>query len=92
MKSQGSEPLSRRMTVFFNGDLLERHEGDEMLTEAEFAARVGVVSRSRAATPKLEASEEELKSGGSTPKSAVAATAPAQPQTTTYPPLEPVTR
>lgn len=92
MKSQGSEPLSRRLTVFFNGELLERHEGDEMLTESEFAARVGVVSKARGSAPKLEASDDELKSAASAPKPSAAPTAAASPPTTTYPPLEPVTR
>lgn len=92
MKSQGSEALSRRLTVFFNGDQLERHEGDEMLTESEFAARVGVVSKARGNVPKLEASDDELKSSASAPKSTATPTAAAPTQTTTYPPLEPVTR
>ena len=95
MKSPDTEQVSRKLTVFFKGDALERFEGDEMMTEAEFAAQFAPPKKSDKAAPTLEASEEALKAfAPATPKApeavptAVATPTPAP----VYPPLEPPPR
>jgi outer membrane protein assembly factor BamE len=92
MKRRGVEAQSYRLTVFFKGDLLDRQEGDEMPSEAEFVQRI---SRERKIkVPTLEATEEQLAkfppAGGdaAAPGPDVPA-AQAQPGGS-YPPLEPV--
>jgi outer membrane protein assembly factor BamE len=92
MKTQGSEPISRKLTVFFKDDLLARFEGDEMMTESEFAAKVAVPKKGETTPRVLEASEEALKAfAPAAPKpEAAGATGPMPP--TVYPPLEPATR
>lgn len=97
LKRQGLEPQQRKLAVFFRNNLLERFEGDDMPSEAEFVASLG--SKGKAGkVPELEASEEALKqfstsrppaagpASTATPAStpAPAATAPAA----SYPPLE----
>jgi outer membrane protein assembly factor BamE len=87
LKRQGAEPQSRKVTLFFKGDVLERIEADELPSEAEFVATLKSKPVS-GPQPVLEASEESLKKFPVAPKPAPAplpaATAPA-----TYPPLEP---
>jgi outer membrane protein assembly factor BamE len=92
MKTQGSEPISRKLTVFFKGDLLERFEGDEMMTESEFAAKVAQPKKGDATPRVLEASEESLKALAPATPIPEAAVAPAPAVPTVYPPLEPATR
>src|SRR5260221_534834 len=41
IKRPGVDSQVRKLTVFFNGDLFARSEGDEMPTEAEFVASLG---------------------------------------------------
>jgi len=87
LKRQGAEPQSRKVTVFFKGDVLEHIEADELPSEAEFVATLKSKPVS-GPQPALEASEESLKKFSVAPKPAQtplpAATGPA-----TYPPLEP---
>jgi len=88
-KRQGLEPQSRRVTVFFKQDVLERIEADELPTENEFVASLDS-GRVAGPVPVLEMA----------PESAIAASAPAsvsqtqvQPKTSaSYPPLESSTR
>lgn len=92
MKSPDAEPLSRKLTLFFKGAVLERFEGDEMMTEAEFAAKFTPPKKSDKAVPTLEASEEALKAFAPAALKAPealpsAAATPAPP--VVYPPLEP---
>ena len=92
LKRQGVEPQSFKYTVFFKGDQLERFEGDNMPSDAEFIATLAS-ARKFGKPPALEATEEQLKSAekaasaktasGDTGK-ATAEPAPA----TVYPPLE----
>lgn len=87
LKRQGVDAQQRRLTVFFQGDTLERFEGDTMPSEAEFVAALD--RRRTGKVPRLEATEAELRSfdGKRTP----AAPAPAQPAAAApadYPPLE----
>ena len=59
-RRQGLEPQSRKLTVFFKGDLLERTDAEPLPTEAEFVASLDS-SRSTAKVPVLEMTEEQLK-------------------------------
>jgi outer membrane protein assembly factor BamE len=95
MKRQGVEPQQRRLTVFFEGDVMARTEGDTMPSEAEFVATLDN-RRSGGKVPVLEATEEQLRAAASraaTPAAAAAAAAPPEPgPTRSYPPLEPGAR
>lgn len=89
MKRQGVEPQQRRLTVFFKGEGMDHVEGDTMPSESEFVA---TLDRRKAGgkVPRLEATEEELRSFGGklpppvAPQAALTAPSPA----TNYPPLE----
>ena len=85
-RRQGSESQSRRVTVFFKGDLLERFESDDVLpSEAEFVASLGGNSQP-AKVPVLEASPESLQKF---PAPKPTETQPLPPLPASYPPLEP---
>lgn len=87
-KRQGQPSQSRKLTVFFKGELLERFEGDELPTEAEFVASLDVRRKSDK-PPVLQATEEQLKVFQEhNTKAAPAQTVPAVLTGTTYPPLE----
>lgn len=87
---QGVPAQERKLTVFFKGDTLERYEGDEMPTEAEFVAALDN-RRQGAKVPPLEATEEQLRKFSVTHTEP--APAPAQPPVSAdYPPLEPPAR
>jgi outer membrane protein assembly factor BamE len=60
LKRQGVSQQSRKFTVFFNREGMDRVEGDEMPSEAEFVATLDN-RRKDAKVPVLEASEESLK-------------------------------
>jgi outer membrane protein assembly factor BamE len=94
LKRQGVAPQERKLTVFFKDDQLERFEGDEMPSEAEFVASLDS-KRKPGKVPQLEATEESLKqfsSGRTAPPSPAAPPAPAGAPAATYPPLEPPAR
>jgi outer membrane protein assembly factor BamE len=86
LKRQGAEPQSRRVTVFFKNDVLERVEADELPSEAEFVATLKSEPKP-GPLPALEAPKEKLQEfPAAPPKPAAPATAaPAA----NYPPLEP---
>ena len=89
MQRQGVQPQRYRLTVFFNGDVLERFEGDDMPSETEFVQRI---SRERKVkVPRLEATEEQLaKFPAAAGPAGAASAAPAAAQPAgSYPPLEP---
>jgi outer membrane protein assembly factor BamE len=88
IRRQGVDPQAYRLTLHFKGDLLDRFEGDEMPTEAEFVARLDV-RKGEAKPVRLEATEEELSrfSPATTERKAAAEQ---QPGPANYPPLEPV--
>lgn len=82
---------SRKLTVYFQGDELQRTEGDAMPSESEFVSTLQV-NKPRRAVPVLEASEAQLArfparapDTGST--ASQLPTAPELPAK--YPPLEP---
>jgi outer membrane protein assembly factor BamE len=92
IRRQGVEPQQRRLTLFFNGELLDRFEGDPMPSEQEFVAAVD--ARGRAGkVPVLEATEDQLKKfepGKDKSKEAEAESSSASlpPLPPSYPPLE----
>jgi len=86
-RRQGHEPQQRRLTVFFQGDQLERVESDDLPTEAEFIASLDAKKRDRK-VPVLDASEAALKAFAEQNKP-VPTAAEAVPPITNYPPLEP---
>ena len=87
-KRQGQPPQQRKLVVFFKGEVMERFEGDELPTEAEFVASLDVRRKSDT-PPVLQATEEQLKAFQErNAKAAPAPTAPAVVPGTTYPPLE----
>lgn len=93
LQRQGVEPQSRRLTVYFKGNELERFEGDTMPSESEFVAAIDAKRRGKA-VPQLEATEAQLKRYDSAASNAQSA-APAQPEpqaARSYPPLEPGAR
>ncbi len=97
-KRQGAEPQARRFTVYFKGDTLERFEGDNLPTEAEFVASLDSGRRALGKAPVLEATEESLSKfvpsdkTPAAPPAATAAAKPLPPLPERYPPLEPSTR
>lgn len=87
-RRQGVEPQSRRVTVFFKSDVLDRFEAGDLPTEAEFVASLDSGRRSGKA-PVLEASEESLAKFAAAKPAATASqpkTLPPLPES--YPPLE----
>jgi outer membrane protein assembly factor BamE len=91
LKRQGLPQQRRQLTVFFNGENMERVEGDAMPSEAEFVATLDRRGKG-GKVPPLVATEEQLRAiSTKTPAAAAAAAAPppAAPATTVnYPPLE----
>lgn len=87
LKRQGGEPQSRRVTVFFKDNVVERIEADDLPSEAEFVATLKSNPKVDK-LPRLEASEEGLKKF---PAPAQAPVAPSSVQSAPpdYPPLEP---
>jgi outer membrane protein assembly factor BamE len=90
LKRKGLAAQQRRLTAFFNGEVLDHVEGDTMPTEAEFVStleRRGKPGK----VPPLEANEAQLRAFGSGNKAEPAAAAPAPatpPASVNYPPLE----
>ncbi len=93
IRRQGVEPQERHLTVFFNGELMDRFVGDEMPSEEDFVATLDTRKKS-GKVPTLEASEEDLKKFA--PKdektdkadTAAASSAAVPPLPAAYPPLE----
>ncbi len=88
IRRQGAEPQSRRFSVFFKGDLLERIEGDPLPTEAEFAAKLDT-RRITNKLPELKATEADLaKFPAKSPASADSPVPAPSVGSVAYPPLE----
>mgnify|MGYP001627460287 CR=1 FL=1 len=91
LRRQGVPAQQRRLTVFFANGMLERHEGDEMPTEAEFVTALDN-KRRNAKIPPLEATEEQLRAFSARQPAAAAPAAPPAPAApaapANYPPLE----
>lgn len=91
LRRKGVDAQTRRLTVYFKGEVLERFEGDEMPTEAEFVATLDS-RRKPGKVPVLEISEERLKQlpARTEPAPDPVAQSAAQPApAASYPPLEP---
>jgi outer membrane protein assembly factor BamE len=89
IRRQGVDPQERHLTVFFNGELLDRFEGDEMPSEEDFVAKLD--SRKKTGkVPQLEATEDELKkyAPAKDEKADAAKSASLPPLPAAYPPLE----
>ena len=88
LKRPGEEVQTRKLTVFFQGDALERHEGDNMPTETEFVASLGAKG-GKGKVPALEATPEQLARHPVTAQPAAQpVAAPLEPAAISYPPLE----
>lgn len=88
-KRQGLAPQARKVTVFFQGDALERMQADDLPTEAEFVASLDS-GRKSAKVPVLEMTPESLQQVPAPAKNAEPK--PLPPLPASYPPLEPVDR
>jgi outer membrane protein assembly factor BamE len=98
LKRQGVEAQKRHLTVFFKDELMDRVEGDTMPSESEFVSTLEN-KRKLGKVPRMEATEEELKSfqaknqpaasaSASSGAASAAAAVPAPATPTNYPPLE----
>ena len=87
IRRPGVEAQQRRLALFFKDDALERFEGDEMPTEAEFVATLDS-KRKSAAVPPLEASEDKLRQFAAENRQPAEPALPPPAPLTAYPPLE----
>jgi outer membrane protein assembly factor BamE len=85
-KRQGSEPQSRKVTVFFEGDVLMRVDADALPSEAEFVTSLDS-GRVSGPVPVLEMPAAKLQPKVKPVVPSNAAPLPALPSS--YPPLEP---
>ena len=86
LRRQGESAQSRRVTIFFKGDVVERIEADELPSESEFVATLKSPEKLGPA-PSLVASPESLKKFE--PATKAPTPAPLPPPAANYPPLEP---
>ena len=84
-RRQGQTPQQRRLTVFFQGETLERFVSDELPSESEFVASLDV-RRQTGVIPPLQATEDQLKRFPVTKPEVVPN--PQAPSAESYPPLE----
>jgi outer membrane protein assembly factor BamE len=89
LNRQGIEPQSRKLTVFFKNDVLERFDADALPSESDFVATLGS-SVPAGKVPVLEATPESLQQFPPPAKAPEAK--PLPPLPASYPPLEPATR
>lgn len=87
-KRQGQPEQARRVTVFFEGDVLARIQADELPTEAEFVASLDSGRRSVAVLPVLELPPEALPAARPAASAAQPAASAALALPASYPPLE----
>ncbi len=88
LKRPGEDVQTRKLTVFFQGDVLERYEGDPMPTETEFVATLGSGAK-KGKVPVLEATPEQLARYPASARPTTPPTAaPLEPASISYPPLE----
>lgn len=87
LKRQRSEPQSRKVTVFFKNDVVERVEADELPSEVEFVSTLRTPVQT-GTPPVLEATPKSLEKFPVQPKPVtVPASVTAAPEVA-YPPLE----
>ena len=92
MRRKGVEPQRFKLTAFFNGEVLDRIEGDDMPSEDEFVKRISTVTKTPKVPP-LEAKPEQLEKFRASNKSKGGAPdeddLPSSAAPQDYPPLEP---
>ena len=88
LKRQRTEPQSRKVTIFFKNDVVERIEADELPSEVEFVSTLRTPVR-KGPLPAMEASEKSLEKFPVTPKPATPAVGASVSAPAAYPPLEP---
>jgi outer membrane protein assembly factor BamE len=92
LQRQGAQPQSRKVTVFFKNDLLDRVEADEVPSEKEFVSTLRS-NAPKGPLPVLEMSADKRKATGASdgkPAAAAATAVPSAPiDPSAYPPLEP---
>lgn len=88
LQRQGAAAQSRKVTIFFKEDLLERVEADELPSESEFVATLKS-NITVGPLPSMVAPEESLKKYPATARPAAAAPVLPAPPPGDYPPLEP---
>lgn len=92
LQRPGVEAQTRKLTVFFKDNVMDRVEGDEMPSEAEFVASL-TTKVAKPKVPQLEATEAQLARFSKTePAAAPSATLPPLRPATSYPPLESTSR
>jgi outer membrane protein assembly factor BamE len=89
IKRAGTQPLQRRVSVFFENDRVTAIEADDLPTEAEFTARIDSQIKGKIKIPKLQATAEDLKPYERKPSDAPQAPVAPPPVNMAYPPLEP---
>lgn len=57
IRRQGAEPQERRVTIFFNGEQVERFEADELPSERDFVSAIDTAKPAK--VPALELSSEQ---------------------------------
>lgn len=88
LKRPGVAVQTRKLTVFFKDNVMDRTEGDEMPSEAEFVASLAT-KVAKPKVPQLEATEEQLaRFPKAAPEAAETPAEPAAPPAASYPPLE----
>lgn len=87
LKRPDVEVQTRKLTVFFKNNVLERVEGDEMPSESEFVASLAT-KVSKPKVPPLEATEAQLARFPKAAPATEASATPTLPPATSYPPLE----
>ena len=94
IRRQGTEPQQRRVTVFFDGDRLNRFDAGEAPSEREFVDSINVSPPKPRRTP-LELDEQQLRAIAPPKPTRAAALVPgtaASGPARSYPPLETVSR
>jgi outer membrane protein assembly factor BamE len=88
LQRQGQPTQQRRVSVFFEQDLLSRIEADELPTEEEFVASLAA-RRLTGKAPALEATEDQLRAFAERHNAASTEPLPVLPPSgVNYPPLE----
>ena len=88
IKRLGVQTQLRKLTVFFNGDVVDHFEGDTMPTEAEFVNSIDTGQRKGGSVPELNASPEALQAAAAKSAASQAAPAALAPLPANYPTLE----
>lgn len=87
LKRQNAEPQSRKVTVFFKNNVVDRIEADELPSEVEFVSTLRTPVQT-GKLPALEATSNSLEKFPVEAKPAVVPVAPNTANPVAYPPLE----